>query len=744
MSMNELWIGWRLLTGRRSGLRQAGLIAFGVAIASSFLFSMASIPGAVVDRQTRDSHREWLTSGEPGGRDSEGMMAIGRDRFGEEVITHLLITPGSDAALAGIDPSPKLGDVLVSPAFAKVLESDASLIERLRGEVTGLLPNSFLLEPSELISISVVENEEILATGDARDLPNAPPPSPDVTISSDVLFVTSVALLVLALPLVLFITAATSFGLERRRERIQVLSLAGAERRQIGLFILLETVSAAVVGLIGGLGLFLLARPLLASLRVGSRSSFSSALEPPLVLVGAVVAFVVATAVIVSLAGSRRLERAPTEAITNRVQSIPGLVTMGLGIACLAVGVGSPTQTDAPHPLALAGMVLTAIGFALNGKALTASIGRWLGSRTSDAATLLAARRMNRSPAEVVRPLTAVVTGVLVVTAFFTITGTLLRSSNPRYDDLDDTQVVIEASQETLDTIANEIRGRSGVEAEVVEALVAVESPVWDSPRLGVVAECEALTRVVDVTTGGCSEGVVIAVSESVAAGSTLTVGSSPPLFDQDAEANLVFNGSTFQGNFPAVAIIDPALLDDDFLSALTIAQLLVKFDPDQGELEDLRTAVVSAVPTAHVRSVAEIEFDQSASAREVRTLGLVGLALVLTIAAFSLTVGTASHLLHNRNAYTFLRAGGLLPGQIGKLIALQSTVPLAVSAALGGVLGVGVGAAVALSAGSDPSVPWASVGLIYLVSVLLGVLVWVGFVPTLERLTSPTGLRFE
>lgn len=56
----------------------------------------------------------------------------------------------------------------------------------------------------------------------------------------------------------------------------------------------------------------------------------------------------------------------------------------------------------------------------------------------------------------------------------------------------------------------------------------------------------------------------------------------------------------------------------------------------------------------------------------------------------------------------------------------------------------MGVGAAIAISAGTDPSIPWGSVGLIYLELCCLGVLVWAAFVPTLDRLTSPTGLRFE
>jgi hypothetical protein len=743
MTRNTLWIGWRLLTGKGAGLKQAGLIAVGVAIASSFLFAMASIPGAVADRQARDGDREWLSAGETTDAVDGALIAVGHDRFGSRAMTHILIAE-SDSEAIGLAPGQGIGTVLISPALAAELESDPSLAGRLSGGVDGILPEAFLLEPSELVSVAVVDPTELLATGEARALPGAPPSDPDVEISPDVLFVVSVALLVLALPVALFISAATRFGLERRRQRIRVLSLAGAERGQIRLFILLEVMSSALVGLVAGFAIFYLTRPLLAGLQVGGRGSFQAALWPPLPLGLAVVGFVLAASVLASLAGSRGVGSEPTMASTGRAMSAPGLVILGLGFAGLAVGLMSPSETDAPHPLALIGMVFTAVGLALTARISTGAIGRWLAARTGNGPTLLAARRMDRSPDDVNRPLVVVVTGVFVVSAFFTITGTLLRSSNFRYDDLAENVVVVEAPHDVLVSIVEEVESQPGVAGVAVEGLVAVESPDWSSAKLGVVASCEALTGVVDIGVDDCGSGVVIAAGDSVSPGTALVVGSAPPLSEPSAIREVLFSGSTFQGGFPASVIIDPAMVDDGFLSAVSEARALIGFDPAVGDLEGLRTAVVSAAPTAEVRAVAEIEFDQSSPAREVRRLALVGLALVFVIAAFSLTVGTASRLLEQRNAFAFLRAGGLLPAQIRNLVALESTAPLAVSAAVGGLLGVGVGAAVALSANTDPSVPWGQIGIIYMGSLALGVAVWIGFIPTLDRLTSPTGLRFE
>jgi predicted lysophospholipase L1 biosynthesis ABC-type transport system permease subunit len=658
-------------------------------------------------------------------------------------MTHLLISAGADPDVVGI-PTQERGSALVSPALYEELSSNSPLSGRIRGTVVGVLPGSFLLEPSELVSVSFVESAEIFATGEALALPADPAPRHGVDVSSDAAFVVSVALVVLALPVVFFVAAATRFGLERRRQRIRSLGLAGADRAQIRAFVLLESLSATLLGLVGGYLLFWLMRPLLARLQVGSRSTFLESLRPSVSLAMAVIGFVLVAAVIAALSGSRRLEDAPLETRGRRGRIAPGLVLLALGIAGLAVGVAAPTDTDAPHPLALVGMVLTAVGLAFVSRLLTGSLGRWFGTRTADGPTLLAARRMDRSPGEVNRPLIAVVTGVFVVAAFFTITGTLLRSSHPAFQDLPPTRVVVEAPLRVLTEIEAKLADRPGVQAVAVEGLVSVMAPGWSSPRPGVVADCEALIRVADIVTDSCSAGVVVAADERIPAGTSLLVGSAPPLSEPTATTSLEANGSTFEGAFPASVIIDPGVVGDEFLSAISGAQALVRFDPTAGDLEELRNFVVSIAPTARVRSVAEIEYEFSVLAREVRTLALVGLMVTLGVAAFNLVVGTASHLLQQRNALAFLRAGGLASHQIRKLIAFESIVPLAISTAIGAALGVGVGAAVAVSAGSNPSVPWVAVGLIYLSGVVLGALVWLAFVPTVDRLTSPTGLRFE
>lgn len=652
MSMGTLWIGWRLLFGKGGGWRQALLVVLGVSIASAVLFAMASIPSASVDRHNRDSQRDWLISADLTNTAGEnGLIAIGHDRIDNDEWTHVLIARDSADGPSLLDIHIKSGGALVSPGLHNAIVADPTLSSRLANEVTGNLPPQFLLDPGELVSVEVVDPMDVLATGAAREMPVGDPPEAAVEISSDVLLVVSIGLVVLALPVVMFLSSATQLGLERRQARVRVLSLTGATGRQIRMFVMVEAVTAALSGTVVGYGIFLVARPLLAHLQIGSRTMFAAALQPDFPLILAVFSFVLGAAVVASLRGTRRIGAEPLATDPSRSTGWTGFVLLGIGSIGLAMGASSPSNTDAPNPLALLGMVLVAIGLAVVGKAVIGKTGRRTATRTGSGITLLAARRMDRSSAEINRPIAAVVTAVFVVSAFFTITGTLLRSSNPRFEGLPQASVLIEAAPARLPEIAQGIEGQPGVRSVVFREV-------------------------------GESENV--------------------------------------QG------------------------QIVVGFDPAEGNLEDLRTLVVADTPTAQVRSVAEIENDLSVSAREVRSLATIGLVIVFAIAAFSLSVGTASHLMQRRNAFAFLRAGGMLPRQIRRLIALETTVPLAVSAAAGAILGVVSGAAVASSAGTNPDVPWSSISIVYLASILLGLLVWAAFAPMLDRLSSPTELRFE
>lgn len=741
MDMNTLWVGWRLLVGKRGGLGQAMLMATGMSLAVTLLLAVAAVPTAVADRQARDSVREWLLSGEPTDEPTgRGILAVGHDRLGEAPLTHLLVTGDSLGAIANLSMS--LGDVMVSPALADSIAVTPSLADRLHGQIIGTLPPQLLTEPDELISLAYVEEGTVLSTGDAQRLPGDDPPPVDIEVSTDVMLVASVALLALALPVVIFIAAATRFGIERRRARVHTLSLAGAEVRQIRFFVLLESVFAASLGLLLGLALFSVIRPLIAELEVGGGSIFADALQPSPLLTGAIVVGVIIASVGASFVGTRRLHDSKVTESTRISWS--GISLLALGGAALGIGAASPANSDAPHPLALTGMVLLAIGFALTTRNLVAVLGRAVGNRTGNGVALLASGQMRRSPAETSRPLIAVGAAVLLVAAFFTITGTLVRSSNPRYENIPKDRVIVEAAPETIPGIADQLEGYPGVDALVVQMLVGISLPDGTQVGRGVVADCESVQEAFEVAVGDCGAGVFVTSDTVLPADTDLVISSGAQASGEPLTTAVPYEGAVFSGAFPASVIVDPTMVSGEFQRAIGEIQVIARLDPEEARLEAVRTAIVSDYPTASIRSVAEIEDQFSASAREVRTLATIGLIAVLGMAAFSLAVGIGSHLLQRRNTYALLRAGGLTAGQIRSLVAIESTLPLAVFAALGSLLGVVSGVAVATSAGTEAVVPWPSVLGVYAGAVIASAIVWSGFAPAIDRLTSPTGLRFE
>ena len=314
----------------------------------------------------------------------------------------------------------------------------------------------------------------------------------------------------------------------------------------------------------------------------------------------------------------------------------------------------------------------------------------------------------------------------LRVAAFFTITGTLIRSSNPRYSDLRRDLVLVEGIPgPSVSRIIDVAETQPGVLGVVAERIVWVADAAGDPLGSGVIADCSALVQTIGLDISDCTAGVRVAQHAGLPPDTMLRLTS-----DTGADQQLRFTGSTFEGVFQAMAIISPRAVDAAFLDSIEDIVVVARIEPAVIDLESMRTADVAAYPLARVRTVPEVEFDLATSAREVRTLSTIVLGVVLIVATLSLTVGMAAHLIHRRGALTFLRASGLQPSQLRRLLALESIAPVGVVSAIGTLAGVGAGTAIAISARTDPEVPWPMITVIYLAAVLLGTIVWAAFAP--------------
>jgi hypothetical protein len=717
-------------------------MAAGIAVASVILLGLASIPTAVADRQQRDAAREWLISAPLLEADSTAeAFARGVDRLGDRIISHILLESSDRATIPGLGKIPDIGETFVSPALQAVIDRDPSLAERLRGPIAGTLTDEVLLDPAELISVSTVDRATVLSTGVAQVLPIGNPPAAEAGIPSAVLYIATVAILVVTLPATTFLAAAIRLGLERRRERIRQLALCGADAAQTRTFAAIEALAGVLVGLPVGGALFALARGTMARISLGGRPLFPSALAPAPALAGLVVGVVIVGSLVAVAAGTRDRHRDVRR--PGRTRTLAGVVALAAAAVGGVVGAASPSGVDAPHPLTLVGLALGAAGLALTTPGLIAGIARRIASHTGSGVMLLAARRADRAPGEIDRPLTTVVTAVFAVAAFFTITGTLIRSSHPRYADLPRNLVLVEdVSASAMPPLVEIVSSRPGVEAAAAQRLVMVTASNGDPVGLGAVADCGQLVAVFDLT-ADCASRVLFAADGPIDAGAVVDLVDDGQKPTASGTAQVRSAGAVFRGPFPGVAIVDSGLLDPGFVDSLSGRMIAARVN-DKVDVEALRTAVVAAFPTTRVRTVAEIQTDLAYSALEVRTLAATALTIVLVIAAASLVVGTAAHIVDRRKAFTFLRAGGVPVGQLRHLLAVELIPPISIIAAIGTICGVAAGAAVSTSAGIQPEVPWPMIGGIYLAAVSLGVVVWALFALPLDRITKPTELRFE
>jgi FtsX-like permease family len=231
----------------------------------------------------------------------------------------------------------------------------------------------------------------------------------------------AVALLVLTIPVLVFAGQSARLGAPARDRRLAAIRLAGATPGQARLVIAVETAVAGLVGALGGIGGYLLARSLgnhrvmgdpfrdFESGRGGVQRSLlvlpTDAHPPAWTFATAVVAVPVAAALL-SLVALRRVTVSPL-AVARRA---PGrrlhwwpLVVLAVGIALVPAqlaanryGIGNP---DVVLPLlAWSSMFLMAIGIALSSAPLGQLAARAAARGARRPALLLAARRILADP----------------------------------------------------------------------------------------------------------------------------------------------------------------------------------------------------------------------------------------------------------------------------------------------------------------------------------------------------------
>jgi hypothetical protein len=230
------------LAGGRAGWVRAALTAVGVGLGVAMLLVAASIPNIVHAQDARVAARDDMprqrgsdTTGQPIAK-ADNTILVSRPEMiyrGQVIRGRLLQPEGPRAPVPpGLSALPRPGEIVVSPALARLLKSTEGdlLRPRLNYPIAGTITDAGLSGPSELAfylgvdSLTVDEASAQVARLDHFGGRRSRFLDPVLTLIIVAIFV------VLLLPVALFVASAIRFGGDSRDRRLAGVRLVGADR----------------------------------------------------------------------------------------------------------------------------------------------------------------------------------------------------------------------------------------------------------------------------------------------------------------------------------------------------------------------------------------------------------------------------------------------------------------------------------------------------------------------------------
>ncbi|MEU1390495.1 MULTISPECIES: FtsX-like permease family protein [unclassified Nonomuraea] len=736
-------LGLRLsLTGGREAAARLALIVAGVAVGVAVLLTTLSLFNAF---QTANGRTCWeCTRGTaPSGWALDATATGALWNYHEDYYAGRPIRRLDAAALGGQAPvvpglsrMPAPGQYYVSPALARLLDSAprAQLADRFPGTRAGTIGRAALAGPDDLTIVLGRTPEQVAALLGTRQV-DTTADELAVDANADIYhFGFAIAAVGLLLPLLVLVNTATRLAAARREARFAAIRLVGGTSRQVNLFAAVDSAIGALTGTLAGIVLFLLVRPVVATIRVTGSRFFPDTVTPAAWQYAAVLAGVPLLAGVSALWSLRRVRISPLGALRKGAPRPPRAwraIPLLAGLALFAVPM---FQTDDRKPgagPASAGLALIMIGLILAGPWLTMLAARLAARLTSGAATLLAARRLAADPKAAFRSVSGLVLAVFIGTAIAGIVpavvdgqravagGTLSGVLRAPLGDLGGGGLSPRAGAE----LVARLRAYPGVGVLPIHAAKEEENRVIDPerpPPPRAVVACADLARFPAL--GQCPPGaraVAGRFDRVVEADNPLTIDKLIPLAGPDSE---------------------PVSAD-----GLNLASVLVTM-ADPATLEEIRTLLAgqSTGPPMTFDEVAQV---RAALYTQAENIALAMVALTLLAGGCSLLVAVGGGLVERRQPFTLLRLAGTPGCTLGAVVLLESALPLVLAAVVAAGAGFGVAAPV-IDALAMKGASLAMPGPAYFAGVggglVASLLVISTVLPLLRRMTSPDNARFE
>lgn len=711
--MTALRIALRILWGDRRTRTSAILMGVGVAVATSLMLVLVSLPGATHSRADRTAWQEGFHSVDD--PDNPPMLiAVSEDFHGERHIRRVDVAAYGDPSdielPPGVERFPGPGEVLLSPALRDLAAElpGSVLAERFPGEVVGLLGTDALLGPDQLVALVGHTPEELAHSGIPVD---------GFALSADMVdpllgLLAGVGVVVLLVPSLVLVASAARLTATRREKRLAALRLAGATPRQVVAMVAGENLIAAVGGALFGWAVNPLLRPLVAQVpwQGGTWQAADFALPASLSL--SVVAGVPLLVLLAAVLGLRRVVRAPLGAANAHRPRRPHWVRLlSLPAAGVLFFVLLRNMGDTLGAVLLLGALGLVIGSSMViGPWVTAAIGAVFARSWRKPSVLLAGRRLRHDPKGAYRSsagvVLAVFTGSMALTLLASFESLAGSSSSFR-----DSVLYVHADGVDAEEIAertNEALARYG-QNERALTVDSVELVSGDLRREAYVLDCETAERFFRIDparTCGEAPGIHVPASMGVSDDDRLAVAVDPDEPGTPLPADIPVREVWMESqHVSSVLFIDPAVVPDTVEPARKA--VLVTSTPDNVEV--VRTALARSADGRQVGSVTAQLVAQETLLGDLRRVTVIGLVAAALLSGCSAAITTAGSVLDRRRTFGALMAAGTPVRTLSKALRTEAAMPALVATIGAGAVGVVIGIGLLYPITTAPPVitPW-------------------------------------
>ncbi|MFI6438987.1 ABC transporter permease [Streptomyces sp. NPDC050759] len=787
MSLRQWWrdlaMGGRFaFAGGREGWVRALLTAVGVGLGVALLLLTTALPNALAVRHERGDARADINYGQDMKKaDNTLLSGNASTTFRDTEIRGRDLEPeGPKAPLPpGVAKFPAVGEMVVSPALKKLLESeDGKLLrERLPNRIAGTIAESGLIGSHELAFYRGAEGlaaQDINGAGISR-IDKYGNPNPTESDSDPVLvLLVLVVFVVLLMPVAVFITAAARFGGERRDRRLAALRLVGADGRSTRRIAAGEALAGSVLGLVLGTGFFLIGREVAGSVEVFGQSVFPSYLNPSPLLALLVAVAVPAAAVLVTLLALRGVVIEPLGVVRTakparrRLWWRLLLPLAGLGMLYPMVGQGRDGG-DFNQYLVSGGVILLLVGVTALLPWIVEAVVARLGAGA--VSWQLAVRRLQLSSgtaARMVNGIAVAVAGAIALQMLFAGTSSAY-TKDTGYDISRAQMQVTVPKGKALAATAKELAATKGVRQVYAFDEGFVNDGTGEDANWArvTVADCTSLREVAKLPS--CRDGDIFVSHVAPAAGegdtdrqnaddaSNVTARPGEKLYfdtSEAAEKQTSVVWTVPKAVKQAESIADPTgyrrggiLLTPGAFPAQAAAgvrgEIYVRVDDSLPDARDhVRNTAARINPYEEPMTWVSTESNDRYSS--IRTGLFVGAVCVLALIGASLLVSQLEQLRERRKLLSALVAFGTRRRTLSLSVLWQTAIPVGLGLLLASAVGLTLGVVLLKMTDTSVRVDWSSV--LSMTGVGAGVVLVVTLLslPPLLRLMRPDGLRTE